>query len=714
MKFVGFDTETHLIGAGAVLPKLVCLTLCEDGELKGHAACEPELKAEMLRLLQDPEVVLVAHNAAYDLGVLVNYDFELWPYVIAALEAGRIKCTQVAEKLITLSTTGDLEFVVAPNGDKSQKKYSLAALVMDYEGVDLSADKDDDDAWRLRYNELDGIPFSQYPPKAAEYALLDARWPLIVAEHQQNRTQGTYGFASINPDVETLRNCTAFALQLITAWGIGCDLDARDKLIEWCEDELSPEKLAPLIEAGILRPGSSPQVHKNQQKRALELCPSGEFDRHREMLEAEGVKFTAEKKPSIDTKKLQSRFEWAGEEFGIELQMTPAGKYKTDREAQQAFYGIDPVLTCYADRQSLQKLVSTELPAMSAPVIHPNFDVLKATGRISSYGSGKKPLYPSTNIQQKDPRARHCYIPRDGCVFLSADYDYLELCSLAWRLNNLFGHESVLARVINNGLDPHAYLGSILALHLDGEYAKAVAGMDQDQNYAYFKSLEETAPDFYKHFRTFAKPTGLGYPGGLGAATFITFAKVTYGVDLVKLTGSYEAALALAEQLREIWFTAFPEMRPYFDWVQKDCVDPNNSTPDKRLYAYQSPLGMYRAGCTFTAAVNGCGLQTPSAEGFMLSMWEVQKACYSPGHQLFGCRIVAPIHDELLLEVPDDAQLHDRAVLIQNLMVSNMSRMLPGVRIGVEPCAMRRWSKKAKPVFDQNGRLVPWVEKEAA
>ena len=735
MEVIAFDTETHLIGPGRVVPKLVCITWTEDGKSYGLGTGDDELKetiGDLLLRASRGRVTLVAHNAAFDMAVLLNAFPEFDELIFEAYARGNVLCTALREKLLVLSDTGNLEAMMLPDGSASRISYSLASLVMRYFGEDLSASKTEEDAWRLRYNELDGKPFADYPKEARDYALQDAVWARRVFDAQQERSRPE-GPLSLGP--QGFRAAVAFVLQLITARGFRIDLEARDRLKLELEELLSDKRMRPLTSAGILRAGTPPRPHVRHMQRAKDLMAEYHpevaiekvfWKKYEDFLMTFGISLTQPVRSSIDTSKLHSRIVQVCQKHGIDVKRNPPtekcpeGTVKADRAALAELIGLDPVLDTYIERQALQKLVSTELPAMSGRIVYPQFDPLKASGRISSYGNSKsrKPLFPSTNIQQKDPRVRHCYVSRPGMALVSCDYDYLELCSLAWKQKQLFG-TSALADVINSGKDPHAFFGARLALHLHSEFrdaAKQALGetADYDKLYDFFVALKRSdnpeLVEIYEKFRKFAKPTGLGYPGGLGPRTFITYAKATYNLDLVELQGSFEAASELATTLREIWFETFPEAKASFDWITSKCVDDRNSKDDT-TYAYTSPLGMYRAGCFFTSAANGAFLQTPAAEGFMKALWEVMRECYDYSRQslLYGsASVLAPIHDEIIAEIPIDEHLHDRAMRIAEIMRREMSGILEGVRIGVEPVAMLKWDKRAKPTFDPQGKLIPW------
>ena len=85
----------------------------------------------------------------------------------------------------------------------------------------------------------------------------------------------------------------------------------------------------------------------------------------------------------------------------------------------------------------------------------------------------------------------------------------------------------------------------------------------------------------------------------------------------------------------------------------------------------------------------------------------------SVGSILYGCKAhpVNFVHDELILDIPEDELMHERAYEVVRIMVEAMKRIVPDVNIGAEPALMRRWDKGAEPVFE-NERLVIWEPSE--
>lgn len=382
--------------------------------------------------------------------------------------------------------------------------------------------------------------------------------------------------------------------------------------------------------------------------------------------------------------------------------------------------------------------------------VHAQFASLKETGRTSSYaakkkvkGSGEVVLYPSFNIQQVDPRIRQCIIPEKGNLLGSSDYSAMELCTAAQTAYNLLGYEGVLMKLINAGKDTHSYLGVQIAIALDPEFTSAW-GLSADQperSYDMFMAVKKnkdecdspvfrgifeecylgkkwgdhvvtwndcTMAQYFKHFRTFGKPTGLGFWGGLGEPTFVSMARATYGIPV---------DIEIAKVLRGIWRTYIPEGQQYLDFVNKQMIDrlaepeviegEDGKMKKRNFYCYDTPLGMHRAKCTYTSAANGCALQSPSAEGALGAVAEIMKECTVGGLAGF----VFPsgfIHDELFYEIVHDEETTNRVRKIEEIMVRNMQTIAtPNVKASVESALMYRWNKKAEPVW-KDGKLIPW------
>ena len=694
MNFVALDTETDLMAAGNVIPNFVCATTAAR---VGDGLCDTKLITngdanvfEFLEwLITDEDVGLVFHNAAFDMTVIAKAYPVLIPAIFKAYVDDRVFCTQIREKLLQLSTTGDLKFMHLPDGSARPLDYKLVTLETKYLGIERNDQKEGEDIWRLHFVELSGLPAAEYPAEATEYAIADAVGTLKVFEAQEARANLLGAESMVTQEIQVRAD---FALKLMTGWGLLTDPVAKAEIEAMLARELVPDKLNLLVEYGVLRPGKPSRAHKTGA-------------RHHDGT----LKMTKGKKESINKKVLGDIVMDVCKQHGLAL--VPTDKTRNDefpKPSTAAAVMVDlaplsPVLEQYQHRAKLQKLITTELPRMGVGggTVHPEFDVIKETSRTSSYASK---LYPSLSIQNIDYRVRNCFIPRPGWVILSSDYSSVELACLAQKLFALFG-QSRLRDLINNGHDAHAYLGAVLAFNLhegfrDSCIAEEIKS-EEDIYLAFLRCKTSTDPKveaFFKHWRKFAKPTGLGFPGGLGPKTFVTYAKATFDVTVTE---------QMAYQLREIWHSTYPEMRPYFEWITDNCQDPQNP----EAYAYTTPLGAYRAGATYCAACNGAALQSPAAEGGKIAAFDLQRACYDPTANscLLGCHCLGFVHDEFLVEIPHDKFMHERSCEVVRIMVEAMSTILPDVLVQAEPALMLRWDKKAESVFDENNRLTIWT-----
>jgi len=740
-KVISFDSETFRIEAGNLAPKIVCGSFArrdEEGALQLRlVGNHPDENLEQILrgMLCDQDLITVTHNGGYDYVCVMSSYPELIPLVFDSIMAGRATDTLWREKLLNLSTTGKLELVPLPDGSSQKLLYGLADLEMQYLGRDRTAEKTDmEESWRANYSVLDGWRSEDYPEDARRYALEDAEGTLLVYEAQEARKEQ---WAMASTKTEEFRLAASVALNLMTCWGMATDPVAVAKMAEDVQSRLDKVE-GTLVEVGFLRPSVPSKPHARQLKKAQEvvetkagvriLAPE-HFDwaQHFNLLTEHGIKFNAPKASSKDTKVIQEYVAAVFKKLGKIPEMTTGGEsrepqIKLDAEVQEMLALHDPVMEMFQGREVLSKLVGQQLPLLQGnPIVYPRYDALKETGRTSSYGNkkGTVGLYPAVHIQGVpneidgiDPR--QCYVPRKGRAFFDCDYTALELACVGQITHDLFG-ESVHLTRYNQGFDLHAYLGAQLVVMgatdgLGKEFAEGcrTEGIISDPVAVYEAFMEckkHTDPavqQFFKEWRNFAKPVGLGFPGGLGPETMVEFARKTYGVRLTEHQ---------ANEFREMWRAVYPEMPKFFDWINGQ-TDEYNDGQGEKLYHYTTPLGMVRRGATFCAAANGKAMQSPGAEGALISMLKLQRACYDPTQNsvLFGCRPIAFIHDQVIGETTEDqSKWHDQCMEVRKIMCDSMQFVLPDIKMRSDESHLTSvWSKQSKPTFGEDGKLIPW------
>lgn len=278
--------------------------------------------------------------------------------------------------------------------------------------------------------------------------------------------------------------------------------------------------------------------------------------------------------------------------------------------------------------------------------------------------------------------SRECFVPRPGYVYGFADYSGLELCTLAQVCLDIFGY-SKMAEAINSGKDLHLLLGASLLERSSG----------QTVSYDEAKRRLKAGDAEIKHYRQQAKPANFGFPGGMGAESFVEYS-ANYGIILT---------LEQSKSLRDAWFQMWPEMRDYFPWITQLT---EGDAPVQQIRS-----GRLRGGASFCAAANGM-FQGLAADGAKEALWLVSKECYlDKSSPLYGCRPVLFIHDEIGIEIPFDETHPEKASAaaerLSAVMVAAMKRWVPDVLIKAEPVIVRRWFKGAEIVRRADGMILP-------
>lgn len=251
------------------------------------------------------------------------------------------------------------------------------------------------------------------------------------------------------------------------------------------------------------------------------------------------------------------------------------------------------------------------------------------------------------NIQNQPRKGgvRECWKARDGYLLCSCDWVAAELCALAQITYSKYGH-SVMRDRINSGEDLHQWFA--------------------DQT------------DFLD--RQGAKACNFGFLGGLGSGTFVEYAK-NYGVTLT---------IDQAAKIRSFWLQTFPEVKQY---LEDASVIANG---DGVVWQYGERRQRGGLHSRFTAVAN-TQFQGLVADAIKLAMWSLR-----------DLRMIACVHDELVIEVPDDDH-SGFCERIETTMIQALQELCPDVKITAEIKLSKHWYKQAKPCYDDTGRLVPWL-----
>lgn len=642
---IAFDTETALIRPGCYAPPLVCVT----AQIPGGDPCIWHVSDafDQIRLWLQSDLIIVGHNVAYDLAVLGQEFPELIPLIFKAYQDDRVTDTKIRQQLLDIAA-GEYRGRPEVGGAWIKYNYDLASITKRNCGRVLKKD-----GWRLRYAKFRDVSLDGWRSLAA-YMIDDAK--VKLAEDPENK------------DLIELATCTPEEVITYPLEDARSTLDnylAQAKHEDYLEDQFRQARKAwalHLTSAWGLRtnPAAVEELRKETEGLLAEI-EQGLIDAG--LVRPDG---------SRDTKKAAALMVEVCEREGLEIRKTAGGGVSLDSDACKATE--DPILEDYAELSTLKAVLAKDVEALKKAEVYPihtSFG-LAESGRTTS----SRPNVQNWRRKSAEGGAgiRECFVPRPGHVFIQADYDQLELRTLGQVCVSLFGR-SELASALNAGIDPHlALAANILRI----SYEEAAANRKR--------------PDV-DNARQTAKVANFGFPGGLGAQKLILFARKTYGVEL---------DLARANELREEWFERWPEMREFFNYVSELAQNPHGATV-KQLFSNR-----IRGGCRYTAACNSY-FQGLGADATGHALWLVVRACYAePSSPLYGARVVNFVHDEVIAEFPECDRAHEAAEEMARLMVHGANEFLPDVPSKTEPLLMRYWSKDAKRILDERGRLVPW------
>lgn len=458
---IAIDTETCLITDACKVPRLVCLTVY-DGRAGATIHTELDACRRFLGLVE-VEQPLVGHNVAYDIAVCVEECYRLDPglgervhrAVWAKYFEGGILCTKILEMLEYVASGA-----MQDHGVRKKDPFTLQTLVARYLGEHLEKE----DTWRLRYEELLGMPLVDWPEEARTYALDDAVYTWRVADVMLGR----HVVYEKMMEEWGAQSRAAYALHLQGAQGARID-QLRAHTIRESVRARKAEAQEALLRAGLMRAAGNDVVRDMGAIRTRVASAYG----------VQGLPA-----PRTDP---SDRHE--------------SGQIATSADVIEQAAISDPVLAELTRYVHEEKMESTYLDVLCAnEYIHPSWNPIVATGRTSCSKPNMQNLPRGDDI-------RECVIPREGFVLCVLDYVTAELCTLAQTCLDLFGR-SAMADALIAGRDPHS------------ELAAQLMGVPYTEFFERLKAGDKKC----KETRHVAKAANFGYPGGLGDDTFLTYA----------------------------------------------------------------------------------------------------------------------------------------------------------------------------------------------
>ena len=258
-----------------------------------------------------------------------------------------------------------------------------------------------------------------------------------------------------------------------------------------------------------------------------------------------------------------------------------------------------------------------------------------ATGRLSSAEPNLQNIPTRTDLGSE---IRRMFLPAEGCVLVDADYSQIELRLLA----HISGDEAMRAAFLSGG-DFHAETAA--------------------------KVFHVAPGDVTPEMRRSAKAVNFG---------------IVYGISAFSLSQDIGVTVAEAKEYMEAYFATFPGVRRYMDAVveqaredgyvetifhrRRDLPELKSSNFNLRSFGERVALNM--------------PIQGTAADIMKLAMIAVDRRLRS---ELPEARLVLQVHDELIVECPED-QASQAAALLEE----EMERVAP---LSVPLTAEAHWGK---------------------
>ena len=302
-----------------------------------------------------------------------------------------------------------------------------------------------------------------------------------------------------------------------------------------------------------------------------------------------------------------------------------SGNWPTDEQTLSHLADRSPIIDAILDYRGLRKLLSTYIEPFAgyiSPVdgrVHTTFNqALTATGRLSS----SNPNLQNIPIRTEEGREiRKAFVPGEaGWVMMSADYSQIELRLMA----HLCG-DAHLVDAFRHGVDVHAATAAKI----------------------FRIPLEEVTADQ----RRIAKTANFG---------------IMYGISSFGLAERLRCSRTEAKQIIDDYFASFPSIRGFIDATVAQARERGyvETLFGRRRYIADIAAGNAAVRALAERNAVNAPIQGTAADIIKLAMIAVDRRLREGG---FRARMVLQIHDELLLEVPQDEIAPVRDLLVQEM-----------------------------------------------
>lgn len=329
----------------------------------------------------------------------------------------------------------------------------------------------------------------------------------------------------------------------------------------------------------------------------------------------------------------------AGVEFNInspkqlgevlfETMQIPGGKktktgYSTAADVLEKLAGDYPIVKDILEYRGLTKLKSTYADGLAAFIgednrIHTNFNqTITATGRISSTEPNLQNIPMRMELGR---RIRKVFVPKEGCIFMDADYSQIELRVLA----HMSGDEQLIE-----------------AYRMEQDIHRITASQ-------VFHTPFEEVTDLQ---RRNAKAVNFG---------------IVYGISSFGLSQDLSISRKEAAEYIEQYFATYPKVKDFLDGLVADAKKNGYITTmfhRRRPIPELASSNFMQRSFGERVAMNS-PIQGTAADIIKIAMIHVWKALRDAG---LRSKLILQVHDELLIETYKEEEEQVRRILEDNM-----------------------------------------------
>ena len=308
------------------------------------------------------------------------------------------------------------------------------------------------------------------------------------------------------------------------------------------------------------------------------------------------------------------------------------GSYSTAAEVLDKLYYDHPTIPLILEYRELAKLRSTFVEGLSKEIsedgrIHTHFkQTLTTTGRLSSAEPNLQ------NIPVKSDRAnaiRKLFVPKPGWTFVDADYSQIELRLLAH-----MSQDPGLQEAFQSNADIHLATASRI----------------------FNKPAEEISSKERRDAKT------------------INFS-IIYGISDFSLSQDLGLSVADARAYIDAYYSHYPRVKPWMEAQvdQAKKLGYVETILGRRRYIPELKSRNYHQRKFGERAAMNAPVQGSAADLIKIAMVEVEKELRAAG---LRAKLILQVHDELVLEVPDE-EVPEAAAILRRVMEAALPLSVP-------------------------------------